>query len=238
VVQEYTPIDTWVKAWMAKKLKTKLGARVIVSVPNQFGMGGAGLNQFGKAAGKRGKNGESDKAEIDYLPQENVGIRFWFKGYLCWITNSKEQQSSQINGGGAVALHKVVIVAMFGGRDIITQLIQEAQELYNEELKSKTVIRSAGSGLGWGGGQQWQEMGARPSRPFDTVVLETGVANDLKEDVASFLDSAEWYYSRGVPCELTLPPLPFYPEVDPDPQHMVSLLVQWHVRSCCGCILI
>lgn len=32
--------------------------------------------------------------------------------------------------------------------------------------------------MGWGGGQQWQEMGARPSRPFDTVVLDEGTSFD------------------------------------------------------------
>ena len=40
------------------------------------------------------------------------------------------------------------------------------------------MIRSAGSAMGWGGGQQWQEMGARPSRPFDTVVLDEGMSFD------------------------------------------------------------
>ena len=68
---------------------------------------------------------------------------------------------------------------------------------YISKMKEKTVIWTAGTGRG--GVAQWAQLGARPSRPLNTVILPDTVANDLIADMEEFLESEEWYYARGIP---------------------------------------
>ena len=45
----------------------------------------------------------------------------------------------------------------------------------------------------------WLLAGSRPKRPLSSVVLDTGIKNDLLEDCKDFMDSEMWYAERGIP---------------------------------------
>lgn len=47
---------------------------------------------------------------------------------------------------------------------------------------------------------QWMPQGdAKRKRPFESVVLERGVAANIRSDVQEFLDARTWYLDRGIP---------------------------------------
>lgn len=48
-------------------------------------------------------------------------------------------------------------------------------------------------------GNGWRELGTRPKRPLNSIILDPGIIDLVIEDVQDFLDSKEWYADRGIP---------------------------------------
>jgi len=49
----------------------------------------------------------------------------------------------------------------------------------------------------WGG--DWVECQQKKPRPLDSVVLDTDIAQTVIGDMKRFMESSEWYISKGVP---------------------------------------
>lgn len=48
-------------------------------------------------------------------------------------------------------------------------------------------------------GKDWGVFGwPNDKRPFSSVVLDKGVAENLKKDIIEFLKSSKWYFERGM----------------------------------------
>ncbi|ESS31684.1 putative BCS1 family isoform 9 [Toxoplasma gondii TgCatPRC2] len=78
-------------------------------------------------------------------------------------------------------------------RHAIQDILEEARRNALAKEEGKTVIfRSVAS--------EWRKYGEpKTVRPFDSVVLADGVAEQVYEDVVSFLKSSQWYLQRGIP---------------------------------------
>ncbi|CBZ52032.1 Mitochondrial protein-like, related [Neospora caninum Liverpool] len=78
-------------------------------------------------------------------------------------------------------------------RHIIQEILEEARRNALAKEEGKTVIfRSVAS--------EWRKYGEpKTVRPFDSVVLADGVAEQVYADVLSFLKSSQWYLQRGIP---------------------------------------
>ena len=76
-----------------------------------------------------------------------------------------------------------------------------ARELAVEKTMGKTIMYTAM-------GSEWRVFGhPRRPRPLHSVVLDTGVTEDIVSDVREFMDCPEWYIDRGnctsdTPCKL------------------------------------
>lgn len=88
------------------------------------------------------------------------------------------------------------ITAPFRNKAKIVQLLETASRLYQDRLKTHTMIWTVAGGTGRG---RWRVLDARPSRPLDTVILDSGCADYICEDVKRFLKGESWYCARGVP---------------------------------------
>lgn len=111
---------------MAKKLKPEMGSRITINMNMFNGMQG-GLGR-GRNVNSTRQNKDDDAHVIEYLPQENVQVRFWFHGYLFWVNNHAEKISHPEGGGGQ--FRRIVLTTFLGGKDLITRLIEEAKEQY------------------------------------------------------------------------------------------------------------
>jgi len=81
------------------------------------------------------------------------------------------------------------------GRDtsVFDSILRDAYELSAVKEENKTIIYT-----NWGA--EWREFGQpRTKRLIDSVVLDTGVAEMLVEDVMEWTHSADWYRDRGIP---------------------------------------
>jgi len=39
----------------------------------------------------------------------------------------------------------------------------------------------------------------KDKRPFSSVILDRGIAENIKNDILEFLQSSKWYRERGIP---------------------------------------
>lgn len=46
-------------------------------------------------------------------------------------------------------------------------------------------------------GNKWQHIISRPKRPMESIVLDTGIKEQLVNDTRNFLASKDWYTRRG-----------------------------------------
>lgn len=48
-------------------------------------------------------------------------------------------------------------------------------------------------------GDMWEECQQKKPRALNSVVLDSTVAEDVIADMKKFIESSEWYQSKGVP---------------------------------------
>jgi chaperone BCS1 len=75
-------------------------------------------------------------------------------------------------------------------RKLIDDAIDYSTEKENNLLKIYQVHR-------WG--DQWEECQQKKGRTLDSVVLDSNVAETVINDIKRFMDSGDWYASKGVP---------------------------------------
>eukprot|EP00912_Choanoflagellata_sp_UC4_P001703 UC4_evm1s1086 len=139
---------------------------------------------------------QHNKADFSLLPHRGTTYRFWYKGSIVWCTIAKEQRRNSHPAYGDDEDCLEICVLGLNGHNIAKQLVCEAKQIYSEKLKKQTIIWTSASHYGQA---QWKQLDARPSRPMDTVILEGKTSETLAKDIKSFMESSEWYYSRGIP---------------------------------------
>ena len=87
----------------------------------------------------------------------------------------------------------VTLTTLYSQRHIFEELFTEAHRLAEQFTEGKTIVYTSR-------GTEWQRFGdPRRKRPLESVILDKGVKERIVEDVKDFLNSARWYYDRGIP---------------------------------------
>ncbi|KAI7532057.1 hypothetical protein KC319_g19254, partial [Hortaea werneckii] len=78
-------------------------------------------------------------------------------------------------------------------RHLFEDLFAEAHAMASQETEGKTIVYTSQQ-------MSWQASGQpKRRRPYDSVVLEEGLAERILADVQEFLDARVWYLDRGIP---------------------------------------
>lgn len=86
----------------------------------------------------------------------------------------------------------VTLTTLSRDRNLFPELLSEARDLAMRGQEGKLVIHTA-----WG--IEWRPFGQpRGKRPLQSVVLAPGVAENIENDIKSFLDRRQWYADRGL----------------------------------------
>jgi hypothetical protein len=86
----------------------------------------------------------------------------------------------------------VTLTTLSRDRNLFPELLTEARDLAMRGQEGKLVIHTA-----WG--IEWRPFGQpRLKRPVGSVVLAPGVAENIENDIKSFLDRRQWYADRGL----------------------------------------
>ena len=150
--------------------------------PTQERRSGRGASKFANLAD------DEEKAALAWMPENNKSYRVLFRGSWIWITRHSVSMDDE------TSFH---LECLGPRKQLLMDFVSSSRMDYISKMKEKTVIWTAGTGRG--GVAQWAQLGARPSRPLNTVILPDTVATDLIADMEEFLESEEWYYARGIP---------------------------------------
>lgn len=116
---------------------------------------------------------------------------FRYKGAWMQMKRERETRSMQMMTG--TPWETVTLTTLSRDRTLFNQLLQEARDMAMQSQQGKLVIHTA-----WG--IEWRPFGQpRQKRPVKSVVLATGVAEKIEEDIKAFLSRRQWYADRGIP---------------------------------------
>lgn len=138
------------------------------------------------------KNEQNDRVSTSFSFAPSVGIHY-FKYKNHWIRAERSRETAvDRNTGSQVEILKLMTL----GRNvnIFSSMLHEARmDALNQQI-GKTLIYHAGLGKEWG------LFGApKNKRPFNSVTLDNGIGESIRNDVVDFLKNSKWYFDRGVP---------------------------------------
>ena len=107
------------------------------------------------------------------------------------VERDRQQTSVDINMGHP--FETIKFTCLGNNKEIFSQMLNHAKDLELTKHDGKTVIYEPRT-------NDWEPFGEpRRRRQFDSVILDSNIAESILKDVQEFLDSREWYAQRGVP---------------------------------------
>lgn len=138
------------------------------------------------------KNDKNQRVSTSFSFAPSIGVHF-FKYKNNWIRAERTRESMVDRNTGS-PVETLKLSALGTRTDFFQKMLLEARQSALSEQSGKTLIYHAGLGGDWGlfG---WP----KDKRPFKSVVLDSHIADDIKNDMTEFLGSSKWYYDRGIP---------------------------------------
>lgn len=134
--------------------------------------------------------------EVFFSPSEG---HHFFMYQRTWISICRESKNGPSSGmGNSTGIHDFskqedyrVEAYSRGGIAVLKELVREIVRYGTEDTEGVRVYRSI-----WG---NWESDGYKKLRPLSTVVLPTGVAENVLEDMRRFRSRETWYRNLGIP---------------------------------------
>jgi len=130
---------------------------------------------------------DSGKVSTKYVFQPSVGTHFiQHKGTWIRVERTREQRMTE-------PWETVQLTSLGKRRTLFVDILEEARQIAMKSMSGKTIMYTVI-------GTDWRPFGhPRQRRPISSVVLDTGVAETLVDDVKEFVSSQDWYRDRGIP---------------------------------------
>jgi len=138
------------------------------------------------------KQSEAGKVSTSYYFIPSVGVHFFqYKNNWIRVERTREQHTLDLHMG--IPWETVTLTALGRDRQLYSSMLEEARLVALKQTEGKTILYTAL-------GSEWKQFGApRKRRPLGSVVLDTGVAERILNDVKEFMGNPQWYSQRGVP---------------------------------------
>lgn len=109
-----------------------------------------------------------------------------------FIAVNRERVGKSFDSSGQ-PFETITLTTLYAHRHVFEQIFEEAHAFSQQSVEGKTVVYTRGQ-------TSWVPLGeAKRKRPFESVVLAEGLAENIKSDVKEFLDARTWYLDRGIP---------------------------------------
>jgi chaperone BCS1 len=116
---------------------------------------------------------------------------FRHRGRLVWFERSRDTEPGA--GGGRHEPRERMTFRMFrGDRVALEGLMDDMIAAHVARRRSRVPVYV---NLQWG----WRKVGARTSRPLETLVLADGLLERIVADLNTFRASRDWYRTMGIP---------------------------------------
>lgn len=175
--------NSWILNWLSEQPYSKKTSRFSVSTSIL-------------RAGQRlpGEGLDANLPPVYFLPSPGMHF-FTYKKRLVWMTRERPGTSSPAAAvANSSAMLERIQISTFGqSRDLLQNLVYEAQKKFIDRDKSRTVVFAADQ---YGA---WRRTRSRPKRPLSTIVIPSNVKVKMVEDAKDFLCQENWYSDRGIP---------------------------------------
>ena len=132
----------------------------------------------------------SVQTEFTLIPGPGKHIIRYRNAFLM-VNRLRETRS--MNHSTGIPWETVTLTTLYSQRNIFEEIFIEAHRLAQQSSEGKTIVYQARA-------TSWEKFGEpRRKRPIESVILDKGVKERVIADVKGFLDSAKWYYERGIP---------------------------------------
>lgn len=114
-----------------------------------------------------------------------------YKG--AYMLVNRERSGKLLDMTSGTPFETVTLTTLYSDRHLFRDLLGEAKKMALKAQEGKTVLYTS-----WG--PDWRPFGnPRKKRMLGSVILDTGISEQIVKDVKDFLQSGEWYHQRGIP---------------------------------------
>lgn len=152
-------------------------------------------------ASKDGSNKLEDKEErlgLLYLPSHGENFWFWHNGVLFCLTMHTVDVGStrdyDMYGRPITKDRFIVARSVTRSREPLVGLLDDAQTLYEGLNPSRLQVHRYDKQY-----EQWVDSAMRHKRPLSGIIMDESAKKRLLSDASDFLESEQWYASRGIP---------------------------------------
>lgn len=128
--------------------------------------------------------------QFEFIPSPGTHFLRYKRNWIR-VERNREKQMLDLNTG--VPFESVTLTTIGRQHRLYSEILNSARQAALSKHEGKTVVFTAA-------GAEWRQFGhPRKRRPLTSVVLSSGLSKNLLDDVSNFVDSSEWYASRGIP---------------------------------------
>jgi chaperone BCS1 len=137
---------------------------------------------------------DEDEGQIEFLPGPGNHV-FKYKGKMIWLNRYASDKVTVQGWDRKPFIYETLTLTSYGrDQKIFQQLFMDAQKMTQKKDSNRTKIYVLDE-YGYG----WQLALAKHPRKFESVVLDTDLAERIYLDAKEFLNSKDFYMSRGLP---------------------------------------
>jgi len=179
----------WVLNWMTAQYQTGMAASQASTMERVIRRFMPGLHHLQIETSTLKSASGTEKTAFSLVPGHGKHILRYRNAF---IAVHRERVDRNFDAMGK-PFETVRLTTLYSNRHIFEDIVQEAHELAVQSTEGKTVVFTSQN-------MTWQASGQpKRRRPFDSVVLEKGLAESVLSDVHEFLDARTWYLDRGIP---------------------------------------
>ncbi|KAF7187969.1 Mitochondrial chaperone BCS1 [Pseudocercospora fuligena] len=131
----------------------------------------------------------SDHTTFALVPGHGSHILRYKNAFIA-VSRERVERSQDSQGR---PFETVKLTTLYHYRHVFEDILRESHEMANQSVEGKTVVYTSHR-MGW-------EPSGEPKRrrPFQSVVLEEGLAERILHDIREFQEARTWYLDRGIP---------------------------------------
>ncbi|PIK52426.1 putative mitochondrial chaperone BCS1 [Apostichopus japonicus] len=138
---------------------------------------------------RQSESGKID-TQFDFVPSPGNHY-FRYKSNWIFVERNREKQMMDLHSG--IPFESVTLTAIGRNREMFFDILNQAREAAMQRQEGKTIMYVAM-------GTEWRQFGyPRRKRPISSVVLDSGISENILNDVTEFITNPKWYSDRGIP---------------------------------------
>ncbi|KAH7868898.1 P-loop containing nucleoside triphosphate hydrolase protein [Lentinula edodes] len=138
---------------------------------------------------------------VEYVPTYSQPQLFRWRGYWLEIMRSKPQNeiSFILPHPQSSGFESIFISVYTLDMSVLSAIIEEARQRYVEVTRPDVIIHLADNDMLHLHHTTWGSVKRQLRRPFNSVILQEGVLDSLRQDAKEFMETESWYTERGIP---------------------------------------